>query len=304
MENEKKRGRKFIEKSRENYRLIVMNNETFEEVGSYQLSPLNIYMAICAIVATVALLVFLLILFTPIKRYIPGYGNIQEHKEALRLTAELNEIKEDLSAQAAYTENIRKILVGDIVEVESQVAAIDTNVVEDMHDSLLNVERIREDELLRKEIELNQQLQNRQAIASSSNLVLNNQPSLKQLYFIPPISGGTISEPYGPDNKHYGIDLMAPKNTPIKAIMDGFVFTSDWTLETGNTIGIQHANNLISFYKHNSVLLKESGSQIKAGEAIAIIGNTGTLSTGPHLHFELWHNGKAVNPENFIIFDK
>ena len=304
MENEKKRGRKFIEKSRENYRLIVMNNETFEEVGSYQLSPLNIYMAICAIVATVALLVFLLILFTPIKRYIPGYGNIQEHKEALRLTAELNEIKEDLSAQAAYTENIRKILVGDIVEVESQVAAIDTNVVEDMHDSLLNVERIREDELLRKEIELNQQLQNRQATASSSNLVLNNQPSLKQLYFIPPISGGTISEPYGPDNKHYGIDLMAPKNTPIKAIMDGFVFTSDWTLETGNTIGIQHANNLISFYKHNSVLLKESGSQIKAGEAIAIIGNTGTLSTGPHLHFELWHNGKAVNPENFIIFDK
>lgn len=303
MENEKKRGRKFIEKSRENYRLIVMNNETFEEVGSYQLSPLNIYMAICAVIATVAILVFLLIVATPIKRYIPGYGNIQEHKEALRLTAELNAIKEDLIAQEAYTENIRKILVGDIIEVEGQVAAIDTAVTEDMPDSLINVERIREDELLRKEIELNEQLQNRQTNAATG-LAISNQISLEHLYFIPPISGGTISEPYGPDNKHYGIDVMAPKNTPVKAIMDGFVFSSDWTLETGNTIGIQHANNLISFYKHNSVLLKESGSQVKAGEAIAIIGNTGTLSSGPHLHFELWHNGKAVNPENFIIFDK
>jgi len=303
VENEKKRGRKFIEKSRENYRLIVMNNETFEEVGSYQLSPLNIYMAICAVVAAVAVLVFLLIVATPIKRYIPGYGNIQEHKEALRLTAELNAIKEDLGAQEAYTENIRKILVGDIVEIESQVAEIDSSDMEDMPDSLINVERIREDELLRKEIELNEQLENRQANATSG-MTVNSQIPLEQLYFIPPISGGTISEPYRPEDKHYGIDVMAPKNTPIKAIMDGFVFSSDWTLETGNTIGIQHANNLISFYKHNSVLLKESGSQVKAGEAIAIIGNTGTLSSGPHLHFELWHNGKAVNPENFIIFDK
>ncbi len=302
MENEKKRGRKFIEKSRENYRLIVMNNETFEEVGSYQLSPLNIYMAICVVIATVALLVFLLIVATPIKRYIPGYGNIQEHKEALRLTAELNAIKEDLNAQEAYTENIRKILVGDIVEVESQVADVDSTV-EDMPDSLINIERIREDELLRKEIELNEQLQERQ-INVAGALAASSQISLEQLYFIPPISGGTISESYAPDNKHYGIDVMAPKNTPVKAIMDGFVFSSDWTLETGNTIGIQHANNLISFYKHNSVLLKESGSQVKAGEAIAIIGNTGTLSSGPHLHFELWHNGKAVNPENFIIFDR
>ena len=303
MENEKKRGRKFIEKSRENYRLIVMNNETFEEVGSYKLSPLNIYMVICGVIAIVAILVFLLIVATPIKRYIPGYGNIQEHKEALRLTAELNAIKKDLSAQEAYTENIRKILVGDIVEVESQVEDTDSTTIEDMPDSLINVERIREDELLRKEIELNQQLQSRQTSPSGS-FSGSKQISLEQLYFIPPISGGTISESYRPENKHYGIDLMAPKNTPVKAIMDGFVFTSDWTLETGNTIGIQHANNLISFYKHNSVLLKKSGSQVKAGEAIAIIGNTGTLSSGPHLHFELWHNGKAVNPENFIIFDK
>jgi len=85
--------------------------------------------------------------------------------------------------------------------------------------------------------------------------------------------------------------------------MDGYVFSSDWTLETGNTIGIQHSNNLISFYKHNSALLKKTGEYVKAGEAVAIIGNTCTLSSGPHLHFELWHSGKAIDPENFIIFN-
>lgn len=301
MENEKKRGRKFIEKSRENYRLIVMNNETFEEVGSYQLSPLNIYVGVCGIIAIVAILVWGIIVITPLKQYIiPGYGDVQEYKEALRLTAELNEIKATLNAQTKYTDNFRKILVGDIAPVEEQASEV---TPDDIPDSLLNVERIREDELLRKEIELNEQLQNRVSNTGAATGA-NTDIALEQLYFIPPISGGTISEPYKPDIKHHGLDIMAPKNTPVKAIMDGFVFTSDWTLETGNTIGIQHGNNLISFYKHNSALLKKAGSPVKAGEAIAIIGNTGTLSSGPHLHFELWHNGKAVNPERFIIFDK
>ena len=99
-----------------------------------------------------------------------------------------------------------------------------------------------------------------------------------------------------------GRDVLAPKNTAIKAAMDGFIFFSDWTLETGNTLGIQHSNNAITFYKHNSVLLKKAGSYVKAGEAVAIIGNTGTLTDGPHLHFELWHKGKPVDPEEYIKF--
>lgn len=300
MENEKKRGRKFMEKSRENYRLVVMNNETFEEVGSYKLSPFRIYLAIGGSIALVAVLVWALIVLTPLKRYIPGYGNIQEYKEAVRLTKELEEIKSELEAQTQYTDNFRKILVGEIDEVEGQVDEVEA---EEIPDSLLNVERIREDELLRKEMELNEQLEERNA-RSRNPVAGGNTISLEKLYFIPPISSGIISEGYAPDKKHFGIDVMAPKNTPIQAIMDGYVFTADWTLETGNTIGIQHANNLISFYKHNSALLKKSGSYVKAGEVIAIIGNTGTLSSGPHLHFELWHNGKAINPENFIIFDK
>jgi murein DD-endopeptidase MepM/ murein hydrolase activator NlpD len=113
---------------------------------------------------------------------------------------------------------------------------------------------------------------------------------------------GSISLEFDLEKKHFGVDINAPANTPIKAVLSGYIIFSGWTLETGNTIGIQHDQNLISFYKHNSSLLQEDGAFVQAGEAVAIIGNTGTLSTGPHLHFELWLAGKPVNPTNYINF--
>ena len=130
----------------------------------------------------------------------------------------------------------------------------------------------------------------------------NSSTRIAELYFTPPLRGGYITAEFQPSKKHYGIDITAPKNTPIQSAMDGTVIISDWTLETGNIIGIQHKNNLVSFYKHNSVLLKKVGSFVKAGEAVAIIGNTGQLSDGPHLHFEIWHNSQPVNPTNYINF--
>ena len=297
MTNESAKEKKFMEKSRENYRLVIMNNETFEEIGSYRLSLLNVYIAASLVIVTVAVLIFALIALTPIKRYIPGYGDVRQYEEVMRLNKQLTEIEEELKAQTIYTDNFRRILVGEIEEPPSEV-----NQTYEIPDSLLNVDRIKEDELLRKEIELNEQLHDRDLMAKTENFKPREIP-LEQMYFVPPISGGIISADYMPDKKHMGLDIMAPKNTAIKAIMDGYVFTSDWTLETGNTIGIQHTNNLISFYKHNSALLKKTGSFVKAGEAVSIIGNTGTLSNGPHLHFELWYNGKAVNPKNYIIFN-
>ncbi|MBK8505637.1 MAG: M23 family metallopeptidase [Saprospiraceae bacterium] len=119
---------------------------------------------------------------------------------------------------------------------------------------------------------------------------------------MPPITG-SISLEFDPQKDHFGIDINAAPNTAIKAIMSGFIIFSGWTLETGNTIGIQHDQNLISFYKHNSSLLKSTGTFVQAGEAVAIIGNTGTLSSGPHLHFELWQAGKPVDPTDYINFE-
>jgi len=296
MPDENKEEKGLMEKLRHNYRLIVMNNETFEEVGSYRLSLLNVYILVSTIVVLVALVVISAIVFTPVKRYIPGYGDAKEHAELLKMNKKLQEMEQELNAQRAYTDNFRKILVGDI-EMEEATEVTDNA----LPDSQLNVERIKEDDLLRKEIELDEQIQARELLSQTSNFTADEIP-IEQMYFVPPING-LIGAAFQPDKKHYGIDIAAPRNTAVKAIMDGFVITSDWTLETGHTIGIQHNNNLISFYKHNSELLKRTGSSVKAGEAVAIIGNSGTLSSGPHLHFEIWYKGKPVNPTDYIIFD-
>ncbi len=124
---------------------------------------------------------------------------------------------------------------------------------------------------------------------------------LDQMFFVPPIKG-TIEAGYSLDKGHLGTDIVAPTNTPVKSILDGYVVSSDWTFENGNTISIQHEHNILSIYKHNSILLKEAGNKVKAGEAVAIIGNSGENTSGPHLHFELWFEGKAVDAEHYINF--
>jgi murein DD-endopeptidase MepM/ murein hydrolase activator NlpD len=292
--NDKKGWDNFKEKLQNTYRLVVMNDESFEEIGSYKLSLLNLYIAISAATVLVAFLVFSIIFFTPIKRLVPGYGDASSGE--LREIYQKNiALEEKLEAQKTYTDSFRRMITGDD-ETEEDVKSEEIVEV----DSLQTVTIIEEDEILRQEVEEEVQSQQKQKLGSIS--ASSNEMPLEQLYFIPPITG-VVSEQFMPDKKHYGTDILAPKNTPVKATLDGFVISSDWTLETGNTISIQHSNNLISFYKHNSALLKEIGNSVKAGEAVAIIGNTGTLSDGPHLHFELWHKGKPINPEDFITIE-
>jgi len=293
MENKEDKGR--MEKLQQNYRLVIMNDETFEERGSYKLSLLNVYTIISSIIVLVALVVISLIIFTPIKRFIPGYGDVSKHAELLKLNTQIDALEEDLSAQKLYADKFRKMVLGDYAESIEETAAN-----EEIPDSLLNVPRIEEDEALRREIEMEEKFQEQSLLSRTVNFSPRDQP-IEQMFFMSPVQG-EVSATYMPEKKHFGVDILAPKNTAIKAVMDGFVIISDWTLETGNSIGIQHSNNVITFYKHNSVLLKKVGDYVKSGEAIAIIGNTGTLTDGPHLHFELWHKGKPINPKDFVDF--
>ena len=297
MSGENSKEQSWIERLQYTYRLVVMNNETFEETGSYQLTLLNVYIMISTIVVLVAFAVLMLIAFTPLKRYIPGYGDVDQIKKVLTLQEKLEDMEEELEAQRTYTESFKRILVAN-VEAEKDMPKVE----EVIQDSSISVKRIKEDEQLRRDVQLED------IGASSAAAPINRSASLQiidqrleQMYFVAPITG-EISADFMLNKKHFGVDVLAPKNTAIKATLDGFVFMSDWTLETGNTIGIQHTNNVITFYKHNSVLLKDVGSYVKAGEAVAIIGNTGTLSDGPHLHFELWYKGKPVNPTDYINF--
>ncbi len=296
MMHENDNEQSWIDKLRHTYRLVIMNNETFEEMGSYRLSLLNVYVVAATILVVVILLVGTLIAFTPLRQYIPGYGDIRQSEEVQNLRRQLEEMEAELRIQREYSDNFRRILVG---EVETTEDIADTFSQKEFRDTVSEVTRAKVDTQLRQEVEM---AAVGDAIQESrtTNLYPRETP-LEQMYFVPPLTG-EISAQFMPDKKHLGVDVLAPKNTPVKAIMDGFVFLSDWTLETGNTIGIQHTNNIITFYKHNSALLKKAGSYVKAGEAVAIIGNTGTQSDGPHLHFELWYRGKAVNPLDYVNF--
>ncbi|HHS95980.1 MAG TPA: M23 family metallopeptidase [Phaeodactylibacter sp.] len=296
MENQEEK--KWFDKLKEHYRLVVMNDETFEEVGAYKLSALNLYILLSAVFVAVALVVFAIIVFTPLKRYIPGYGDLSQQTEIIRLNEEVLRFEKQLKGQEMYAENFRRMFVGDFIEdTISQEGDL-----EEIPDSMLNVERIEEDELLRKEVEYNDMLEEQALYNKASNYIPKDIP-LEQIYFIPPMKG-LVSQTFAHDKQHLGVDILAPKDSPVLAALDGYVFEADWTLKTGNTIGIQHGNNIITFYKHNSAMLKKVGDYVKAGEAIAIVGNTGTLSDGPHLHFELWHKGHPVNPEDYIHFDE
>lgn len=296
-EKDQSRLQRWREKLKHTYRLVIMNNETFEEVGSYRLNIFNVYILISSVIVVVALLVVLLIAFTPVRKYIPGYGDVLRDDEILEVYNQLRQVEDEFEAHRNYSDNFRRMLVGD-VQTEEDVPKVNTSV----QDSLLNFSEIEPsevDEQLRKEVELEELGE-----VVKQSRVTNRSPfdkPLEQMFFSPPVTG-EISAGFMTNKKHYGVDILSPKNTAIKAVMDGYVFLSDWTLETGNTIGIQHANNIITFYKHNSALLKKVGSYVKAGEAVAIIGNTGTLSNGPHLHFELWYKGKPVDPTEYIDF--
>ncbi len=285
----------WLGKLRDTYRLVVMNDETFQEVGSYKLSLLNVYIFLSTIVVLVALAVGALIFFTPVKRYVPGYGEISNDRELIRINREVADLQKNLQAANTVIEHLKKRL-GETPQTEKDVSPLKSLDIQ--ADSTIRPPDPSDvDEQLRREVALDE-LGMAAREPRTSNFSPRDVP-LEQLYFSPPIKG-KITETFNPDKKHWGTDIVAPQNTAIKSAMDGYVFFSDWTLETGNTIGIQHANNVITFYKHNSALLKKTGSFVRAGEAIAIIGNTGTQTDGPHLHFELWHKGKPVNPTDYV----
>ncbi|GIV31732.1 MAG: peptidase M23 [Saprospiraceae bacterium] len=283
----------------DSYRLIIMNRETFEEVGAYNLSPLNVYIFLSSLLVAGVLLAWLAFSFTPLGRLLPTNHNI-DPETLVKLYNDLDSLEQLTAAQELYNERFRRMLTGQV-----QYEPEDAPPTNHYNDSLLAPLPLSEEELaLRQEIdafEMDAENADEPLADGASVNVSPRTLTLQQLHFAPPISG-TITAGFNPQRQHYGVDVVAPKNTPIKATLDGWVIFADWTLETGNTIVIQHPRNIVSIYKHNSSLLKKTGTFVRAGEAIAIIGNTGELTDGPHLHFELWHEGKPVDPTNFVDF--
>lgn len=284
------------------YRIFVRNDETLQEVFTLRLNFIAIYLFVTSLLLLFMFLVWLLIAYTPLKRLMPGYDDVYIHPEYVELSKKVDELNRDYEDQQYYIESFRELLLGDAIDSivpntsASQSPAssleLDTQTVVDQPKILsvdVNPEEEEEEEE-RKFIKINTVEDNKQ-----------NVDKIGQLYLIPPLKG-VITNSFDPVKRHYGIDLSAPKNTAIKAVLGGHVISADWTLETGNTVCILHDNDVVSFYKHNAANLVNIGTYVSAGEAVAIIGNTGTKSSGPHLHFELWLNGSPVNPVEYINF--
>ncbi|MBK9015124.1 MAG: M23 family metallopeptidase [Saprospiraceae bacterium] len=274
MAEENKNERRRWERMKDTYRLVIFNNETFEEVRSFNMSPLNVYVMLSTLVVLVSALAIAAIVFTPIKRLIPGYGTASTHPEMVKIYRDIDSLEHLLQAQETYNLGMKKLLTAD-VEYAPEAPPAKKNL--ESHEP---IERSEEDAKLRNEVEIADI-----RAATGGNPPVNpvnispREVPLEQMHFSSPI-GGSLVAGFNLDKKHLGVDVVAPKNTPVKAAMDGWVISSDWTLETGNTIAIQHTNNIVTFYKHNSVLLKKAGNYVRGGEAIAIIGNTGELPTG------------------------
>lgn len=245
------------------YKVLIINDEDLKEVKSIRLTLRKFYVLLILGLVGLVLLVTSFIFLTPIKRLVPGYGELKSNTAFVDLTNQIKDLEEQVENQRIYTEGFKTMIENLDADTELSLAKEGNTI-------------------------------------NTSNLS-STLSKLDQKYLIAPVKG-TISNAFDYESEHYGIDIIAPKDESIVAVLDGVVIQSDWSLRDGNSISILHPDNLISRYQHTSVLLKDTGAKVKAGEAIAIIGNSGEQSDGPHLHFELWFEGDAVDPAQFIRF--
>lgn len=292
MSENKKKEKGFFSKLHDKYRLVLMNDDTFEEKLSFRLTRFNVFVSFGTLVIFLVVATSYFIAFTPLKEYIPGYADFNTRKVLRELNLKADSLQAELRSKDLYITNIRNIIEGREIVEELPISADGQDFVE-----ISELTRSREDSILRAQFE--NDIRYMELSTEETELSINR--GVSQFFFFPPLQG-IITNHFNPAQRHYGVDIVADIGSPIKATLDGTVVFAKWTLTTGYTIGIQHPNNLLSVYKHNDAMLKGEGSFVKAGEAIAIIGNTGTLSTGTHLHFELWFNGNPINPLDYIVF--
>lgn len=265
----------------------MYNDTSFQSVWSIKLTRLK-FISLAGLLSTILITIGIFIISaTGLKEYIPGYPKAEYRQMLLRNNLKIDSLEQEIVKRDEFFTGIKSIISGETPVEEPPSDS--TYKSHQITFSKFNHDSVFQDKILAEQLSL------------SSQKNENKTQEIGQIHFYPPVKG-IITNKFNASSEHYGIDLVSDKNARISSILDGTVVFSGWTLETGYVLYIQHRYDLISVYKHNSQLLKETGERVKAGEAIAIIGNTGELSTGPHLHFEMWHTGSALNPEEYIDF--
>ena len=270
------------------YKLSVINETSYEEVFNFRLSQLHVLTALSVLAVILVVLTILLIAFTDLREFIPGYpdGNMRQMiaQNALRVDS----LENELLKRDRFFKSIRLGLNGG-----------DTTSLERSRE---DTARYRNDtirfQISEQENEFRAAIEERERFNLSLGMKEQNHD---YYHFFPPVEG-IVTQSFDEKKRHYGTDIVAKANAKVAAVLDGVVIFTDWTVKTGYVIQVQHTNDLISVYKHNSILLKKQGDYVRAGEVLGVVGNTGEESSGPHLHFELWRAGNPLNPENFIKF--
>jgi murein DD-endopeptidase MepM/ murein hydrolase activator NlpD len=290
MYSEKKKKSLLFRNLRKRYLLRVQDEVSLHDRVFFKISKVRVYISTVLIVFLLIGATTLLIAFTDLRRLIPGYSDADMVPIIYEMNRKADSLEYVASIQQNYIENLRNILTGNIALADT-VPQAPTPVVSD-----IRYAPSREDSILRDEIEAvkNYTLQERPTTNKLSSFADEN--------FVLPVLGGTPTAHFSRVNRHYGMDFVGKAGSPVLSTLDGAVIFNDWAIETGHVLVIQHKNDLISVYKHNSSSLKKAGDYVKAGDPVAIIGNSGEFTTGPHLHFEIWYKGIPLNPEDYLIF--
>lgn len=283
----KKRRRAFWHNFKFKYKLTITNENTLEEVVGIHVSKLNGVSVLLSAITVIFLIAAIIIAFTPLRNYLPGYMNSEVRELVVNNALRADSLQQVLTRQNQYIMNIQDIFSGKV--------SVDTV------NSIDSLTMLRSEELMER-TEAEEQFRKQYEETERYNLTtMVNTPLANGLIFYRP-TRGMISSEFDVNKKHFGIDIAANPNESVLATLDGTVILSAYTAETGYVIQVQHAQNIVSVYKHCGSLLKKEGDIVKAGEAIALVGNTGEKTTGPHLHFELWNKGRALDPSKYIVF--
>ena len=276
---------------RDKYRFAVSNDTTFEEIWRIRLTQYNAFLLITSLIFFIIGSTAMLIAFTNLREFIPGYPDITMRRNILVSAIRLDSLERELAIRDKYFANLNSIIAGN------QPASVYT-----LRDTSRNYKSITfknspEDSILRAQIENDERYNLTLGPVESESVT-----SIAGLHFFPPVKG-IVSGKFDPRSKHFGTDIVTKPKSPVDAALDGTVIFTGWTMETGFVIQVQHSNNIVSVYKHNASLLKSTGDMVRTGEAISIVGDSGELYTsGPHLHFEIWYKGRPLDPEEHIIF--
>ena len=277
------------EQSTHDFRLSLVDDHTHRHIWSVKFTRFSFILTVITVVLIGIIAVFCAVAYTPLKTFVPGYPDSDYKHLALQNAMKADSLENTMVLWELYSENLRRVIDGEEpVGLDSLVRLASSSRSEG-----LTVEMARSDSLLRQSVSEEEKFN---VSGSVRNLPIDGR------HFFPPVKGGVISQAYDKLIHPYA-DITAPTNSMVMSVLDGTVIYSGWDEEAGYTIQVQHSGGIVSIYKHNQQLLKKVGEKVSAGTPIALLGNTGTLTTGDHLHFELWYNGEAVDPSRYINFN-